>query len=316
MTGVNGAHGPRRGRPGHPIHGWLVVDKPLGMSSAQAVGLVKRALDAAKAGHAGTLDPLATGILPICLGEATKTMTFLQDADKDYRFSVRWGEARDTDDREGAVTETSDHRPDKAAIAAALPAFRGSIEQVPPVYSAIKVAGRRAYDLARAAAPVALAPRRVQVTRFDLIAAERDRAVFTVTCGKGTYVRSLARDLARALGTVGHVEELRRTRVGPFRERDAISLDRADASGHSAPLIAHLLPVQTALVDIPALAVTESDARRLRQGQAVSMGRSANRAAGASIDPRSPILAKSGERPVGLVRIDEGQLRPVRLFNL
>jgi len=320
MTDRPGGTAPGRRRRGRPVHGWLVADKPLGMTSARAVALVKRRLEAAKVGHAGTLDPLATGVLPICLGEATKTVAFIQDADKDYGFTLRWGEARDTDDREGAVTETSDRRPDAAAIDAALPGFRGPIDQVPPAYSAIKVAGRRSYDLARAAAPVALAPRRVQVTRFDLVAAERDRAVFRVTCGKGTYIRSLARDLARALGTVGHVETLRRTRVGPFREQDAISLDCADASGHSAPLVAHLLPVQTALVDIPALAVTESDARRLRHGQAVSpavpMNCSAGRAESAPTTPRTPILAKCGDRPVGLVRLEDGRLRPVRLFNL
>ncbi|MHA1112980.1 MAG: tRNA pseudouridine(55) synthase TruB [Alphaproteobacteria bacterium] len=306
----------RRGRRGHPVHGWLVIDKSAGMTSARAVAVVKRRLDALKAGHAGTLDPLATGVLPIALGEATKTMAFIVDADKSYRFTLRWGEARNTDDTEGAVTETSDMRPDAAAIRAALSGFLGEIDQVPPAFSAIKVAGRRAYDLARADAPVTLASRRVRVTRFDLVAAERDRAVFEVDCGKGTYIRALARDLARALGTVGHVETLRRTRVGSFREGDSISLESENASGHSAPLVEHLLPVETALVDIPALAMTEAEARCLHHGQAVAMTREADRTEIAPKDPQQPYLAKCGDRPLGIVRFENCLVRPVRLFNL
>ena len=259
-----------RRRKGRPIHGWVVLDKPSGMTSARAVAALRRHLGAAKAGHAGTLDPLATGVLPIALGEATKTMAYIVDTAKTYRFSVLWGAATSTDDAEGEVVETSAARPTEAAITAALAQFTGEIEQVPPRYSAIKVDGQRAYKLARADRDVTLAPRRVRIDSFRLIGRpEPDRAAFEVRCGKGTYMRSLARDLALAVGTVGHIVDLRRTAVGPFTEGDAISLDNLGSVGHIAPEIEHLLPVQAALGDMPALPLTPDEAQRLRRGQTV-----------------------------------------------
>ena len=213
-----------RRRTGTPIHGWLIIDKPLGRSSAQVVAAVRRITGAAKAGHGGTLDPLATGVLPIALGEATKTVSYVMDGSKAYRFTLRFGEARTTDDREGAVTETSPARPTDAEIRAVLPRFTGLIEQVPPAFSALKVDGVRAYRLARAEEAVALAPRQVRIDRLELIARpDADTAEFLVRSGKGAYMRSLARDIARALGTVGHVAALRRTAVGPFREEPPLA---------------------------------------------------------------------------------------------
>jgi tRNA pseudouridine55 synthase len=215
------------------------------------VAAVRRIFDAAKAGHAGTLDPLATGVLPIALGEATKTIPFILDARKSYRFTIRWGEARATDDAEGAVTARSDRRPTRAEIEAALPRFTGEILQAPPAYSAIRVGGERAYDLARAGEAVELAPRPVFIERFELLEIlDRDHAKFAVRSGKGAYMRSLARDLAVALGTVGHIVELRRTAVGPFRESTAIPLASLEALGHIAPASGRLLPVETALDDM------------------------------------------------------------------
>ncbi len=288
------------------LDGWLVVDKPAGTTSAQAVARVKRLVRGVKVGHAGTLDPLATGVLPIALGEATKTVAYAMAGEKCYRFEVRWGEARDTDDAEGQVTATSEVRPDVAAITDALRTFRGELDQVPPPYSAIKIRGRRAYDLARAGAPVALEPRRVVVHRFDLLHADADGATFEVVCGAGTYVRALARDLARALGTVGHVAWLRRTRVGPYTDKDAIPLDKLDVLGHSLALAEHVLPVESALVDIPALTLTDHEADRLRSGQALPAP---------GVDPGT-VYTKAGARLVALVEVDAGLLRPVRVFNL
>src|SRR5690606_18006997 len=225
-----------RRRSGRPVHGWVVIDKQAGMSSAHVVARVQRLIGAAKAGHGGTLDPLATGVLPVALGEATKTVAYVMDGRKRYRFTVRWGEARDTDDSEGAVTETSDARPDRDAIVAALGDFVGLIRQTPPAFSAIKIDGRRAYALARAGEAFAVEPREVQIDSFELIALQdRDHAVFDVHCGKGTYMRALARDLARRLGTVGHIAALRRTAAGPFDEAAAISLESLESLVHSAP---------------------------------------------------------------------------------
>jgi len=214
-----------RRRKGLPVHGWLIFDKPQGMTSTQAVSRVKRLYDAAKAGHAGTLDPLATGVLPIALGEATKTVPFVVEGSKDYRFTVRFGAETDTDDAEGSVVATSDTRPTRAEIEAALPHFTGEIIQVPPRFSALKVDGARAYDLAREKEEFELAPRRVSIARLELIAhPDQDHGVIEASCGKGTYVRALARDLGRELGALGHVEALRRTRVGTFGEERAVSL--------------------------------------------------------------------------------------------
>jgi tRNA pseudouridine55 synthase len=299
-----------RTRKGEKIDGWVVLDKPEGLGSTPAVGRVRRLFGAQKAGHGGTLDPLASGVLPIALGEATKTVPFVMDGRKEYRFTLRFGEARSTEDREGEVTARSEVRPEDAAIAAALPAFLGEIEQMPPVFSALKVDGRRAYDLARAGETVELKPRKVLIERLEFLGRpDRDHADFVVGCGKGTYIRSLGRDLAVALGTVGHLSMLRRTVAGPFREAAAISLPKLEALGHIPALFGALAPVATALDDIPALAVTEAQADRLRQGQPVLLTRDA---------PPSGALVRAelGDRLVALVRSDGVALQPVRVFNL
>jgi tRNA pseudouridine55 synthase len=306
-----------RRRGGRPIHGWLVIDKPAGMSSAAVVGRVRRILDAAKAGHGGTLDPLATGMLPIALGEATKTVAYAMEGSKAYRFTVRWGEARATDDAEGEVTETSSVRPTEDRIRAVLTAFTGEIQQVPPRFSAVKVAGVRAYALARADKPVALEPRQVVIHRLELAALpDADHAEFTVECGKGAYMRSLARDLARALGTVGHVVALRRTAVGPFGEEMAISLEKLETLSHSAPPTDWLLPVETALADIPALALTEAEARSLRHGQPVPVLPVANRSSLKGVGQGAVGCAMADGKPVALVEIKGAEIRPLRVLNL
>jgi tRNA pseudouridine55 synthase len=297
-------------RPKNKVDGWVVLDKPLGLGSTQAVGKVRWLFAAEKAGHGGTLDPLATGILPIALGEATKTVPFIMDGHKEYRFTLRFGEARSTDDGEGEVTATSDARPADEAIRAALGQFIGCIEQMPPAFSALKIGGQRAYDLARAGEPVELKPRPVTIDRLELLARpDADHADFVVGCGKGTYIRSLGRDLARVLGTVGHLSALRRTAVGPFREDAAISLPKLEALGHNSRLLGALVPVATALDDIPALAMTGTQADRLRHGQPVLLTRDA---------PPSGTLvrAEEGSKLVALVRSDGAALQPVRVFNL
>ncbi len=308
-----------RKRRGQPIHGWIVIDKPQGMTSARVVARVRAITDAAKAGHAGTLDPLATGVLPIALGEATKTVAWVMDGSKAYRFMVRWGEARDTDDTEGIVTETSEVRPSEAEIRAALPQFVGSVEQTPPVYSAIKVEGRRSYALARADETVPLDARTVRIESVELVESpDPDHAVLEVRCGKGVYIRSLARDLARTLGTFGHVCQIRRLAAGPFDEASAISLDHLDALRHSAPSSDYLLPVETALDDIPALALTESQAEHLRHGRPVRVrGPGGLRFVDTeNLEQDLTVCAMAGDRLVALVRLDGDELRPVRVLNL
>ncbi|MEQ8505503.1 MAG: tRNA pseudouridine(55) synthase TruB [Rhodospirillales bacterium] len=306
-----------RRRKGLPIHGWINLDKPLDVTSTQAVGRVKRLLNAAKAGHGGTLDPLATGILPIALGEATKTVAYAMDGEKEYVFTIRFGAETETGDREGAVTAESDVRPTAADITAVLPRFMGEIDQIPPRYSAIKVAGARAYDLARGGEEFELQSRRVTVHSLAVEAQpDPDHAVIRCRSGKGVYVRSLARDIARALDTVGHVSELRRTMVGPFSENNAISLENLEALGHSARDSGHLLPVETALDDIPALALTETEARRLAQGQAVAALPVASRSPFKDISQGDMVSAMLGDRLVALAEIKGGEIRPVRVMNL
>lgn len=305
-----------RKRRGRPIHGWLALDKPSGMTSTQALGKVRRLLDAAKAGHGGTLDPLATGVLPIALGEATKTVSFAMDGAKVYRFSVAWGVATDTDDREGRVIAESDVRPSAEAIRSALPAFLGDIEQVPPKYSAIKVDGQRAYDLARSNKEVDLKPRAVRIDSFELITGQNpDHADFEVTCGKGTYIRALVRDVAEQLGTYGHITALRRTRCGVFDEKTAISLDKLDTLGHKAADLEVLLPVSTVLDDIPALALTEEEASRMSHGQPVSLFAVARRSPVSGLTPGDAVQAVCGERLVALAMIADGLVKPVRVLN-
>jgi tRNA pseudouridine55 synthase len=306
----------QRKREKRNVAGWLVLDKPRGMTSTHAVAVVKRAFAAKKAGHAGTLDPLATGVLPIALGEATKTVSFVMDGRKSYRFTVCWGIETDTDDAEGRAIATADVRPDGDAIRAALPRFTGTIMQTPPKFSAVKIAGERAYDLAREGEAVSLAPRPVQIDRLELIAvSDADHAEFEAGCGRGTYVRALARDLGRALGTYGHVSALRRTAVGPFAESDAVSADQLrqlsqtsiDGVVGAAPI---LLPVAAGLAALPALAVSRSDAARLARGQAVLLrGRDAPVMTGwVSVSTHGSLVA--------LAEVEQGELRPRRIFNL
>ena len=288
-------------------HGWLVVDKPRGITSAAAVARIKSLVGhRTKVGHAGTLDPMATGVLPVAVGEATKTVSFLMDAPKRYRFGVRWGEQRDTDDAEGTVVEASANRPSREVIVNALPAFLGRIEQVPPAYSALKVGGERAYALARQGRAPQLAPRTVYVESLTLIEADDDGAAFSVECGKGTYVRALTRDIARAVGTVGYVSWLHRAAVGPFTDTDANPLDKLVALGHSLALAECLLPVDAVLADIPALPLTACEADRLRHGQPVP-------APGAA---PGRVRAVAGSRLVALAEVGAGRARPLRVFNM
>ena len=304
-----------RRRKGDPIHGWLVFDKPQGMTSTQALSRVRHLYGAQKAGHAGTLDPLATGVLPIAFGEATKTVPFAVDGDKQYRFTVCFGTATDTDDAEGTIVARSEVRPARAEIEAALPRFTGEISQVPPRYSALKVDGARAYDLAREEQDFELAARPALIESLKLIAMpDPDHCVIETRCGKGTYVRALARDLGEALGTRAHVAELRRTRVGPFDEEAAISLAKLEELGHSAAgreaLLSVLQPVETALDDIPALAISGQDAARLKRGQPVLLrGRDAPILNG-------PVYATSRGSLVAVGEVSQGELRPTRVFNL
>ena len=298
------------------VHGWVVLDKPVGMTSTHAVSVIKRLFSAKRAGHAGTLDPLASGCLPIALGEATKTVPFVMDGRKLYRFTVRWGEERDTDDSEGRVIESSERRPSPEAIRALLPSYIGTVQQVPPRYSAIKIEGERAYDLARDGATVELKARPVEIVRLELVEVpDADHAVLEAECGKGTYVRSLARDIGRALGCYGHVSALRRAAVGPFTEKTMILLEQLEAVCHRAAagegsLADALMPVETALDDIPALAVSGSDAARLHRGQAVLLrGRDAP-------NFRGTVYVTASGRLLALAEIDRGEIVPKRVFNL
>jgi tRNA pseudouridine55 synthase len=324
---------------GNVVNGWFVLDKPTGMTSTHAVAAVKRAFDAQKAGHAGTLDPLATGILPIALGEATKTVPFAVDGAKAYRFTVAWGAETNTDDAEGVVTATSPQRPQPGAITALLPRFIGTILQTPPAFSAIKIDGERAYDLARKGEAVVIEPREVTITALRIVQHAPDGAstVFETECGKGTYVRALARDLGRLLGCHGHVTVLRRTRVGAFTEARAVTLDRlrlaAFGSAEPPPRIdvaqlppgtprpprapvdlvaakALLEPVEMALEDITGIVVSSSDAGLLARGKSLLL-----RGRDAPMEP-GPAYAMCKGRLVALGEIDKGALHPSRVFHL
>ena len=325
-------------------HGWIIIDKPKGMSSAHVVAKIKRLFKVKKAGHGGTLDPLATGVLPIALGEATKTLSYVLDGKKAYSFEVTWGEARSTEDREGEITATSDKRPTSQEIEKILPLFTGHIEQVPPAYSALKINGKRAYALARQGEEVLLAPRQVKIDSLTLLktpsdfanlaplntqktkchaelvsASHRSRnkfgmttglletSSFEVICSKGTYVRSLARDLALRLGTYGHISGLRRLMAGPFQEKDAILLDSLLEIGHNTELIKYVLPLQDALVDILALEVQGVEAAKLRQGQVISFVHKGT-------EEVALILCEGV--PQALTKIREGCVTPIRVFNM
>jgi tRNA pseudouridine55 synthase len=307
-----------RRRKGDQVSGWVCLDKPLDLTSTQAVSRVRRAFNAQKAGHAGTLDPLASGVLPIALGEATKTVPFLMDADKTYRFLIEWGRTTASFDREGAVTATSDVRPSTAQVEAALPAFVGEIMQTPPAFSAVKVDGERAYDLAREGIEVNLEPRPVTIYAARVTGQpDADHVELEIDCGKGTYVRALVRDLAEKLGACGHVAALRRTRVGGFTDAGAISLEMLEDVCHRGARQEALLPVETALDDIPALAVTTEDAFRLTQGRSIVLLPRQVEALKASLKPGSRVVtAFEGERVVALCEMRAGRLNPTRVFQL
>ncbi|MDD3669457.1 MAG: tRNA pseudouridine(55) synthase TruB [Alphaproteobacteria bacterium] len=292
------------------IDGWLAIDKPAGIGSTDVVTKLKHVLRPAKIGHAGTLDPLATGVLPIALGQATKLIPFVMDGAKEYAFEITWGRETTTDDLGGAVVQTSDKRPTPREIESALPAFTGTIAQVPPAYSAIKVDGRRAYDLARAGEAVVLNPRPVVVHELRLVSADRDAARFFIRCGKGTYVRAVAHDLGRALGCFGVVSSLRRTRCGPFREADTISLDFFEESGYNAGAL-RVLPLTTALDDILVLAVGEEQAKRLKQGQRIPLAELEHPPT--QVENDAVLQAKCGMRLVALVKCKDGVVHPYRV---
>lgn len=304
-------------RNGRPIHGWLVIDKPSGPTSAAVIGMVRRSTGAAKAGHCGTLDPLATGVLPIAFGEATKTAGYAMDGSKVYVFTVRWGEKRNTDDCAGIVTATSDVRPDASTIAAVLPRFTGEIAQTPPEFSAIKVGGRRAYALARAEEAIVLQPRSGFIEEIALVERpDDDHAVFRVRSGKGVYMRALARDIAATLGTVGHISALRRLCVGPFGEDQALPLDAACGMDPDALLEQYLLPLAAAMPDVPAVALTEIEARRLQHGQAIATLPVASRSQSQGLCRDAVIYATVLGRPVALAQIKGSEIRPLRVLNV
>ena len=302
---------------GRAIHGWICLDKPLGLGSTPAVSKIRHAFNAQKAGHAGTLDPLATGILPIALGEATKTVSFMTDAEKDYRFTIAFGTSTETLDAEGAVTAMSDARTTREAVEAALPAFVGDIVQTPPAYSAILIDGQRAYDLARAGLNPEMKSRPAFVRSAAVTDFDGESVTIEVTVGKGFYIRSLMRDLCAALGVEGHVSVLRRTRVGPFTEARAIGLENVAELSHKAGALEGLLPVETALDDIPALALTTEDAFRLSQGRAVVLlPRQVEALTTLLPEGSRTVLARQEQTLVAICEMRAGQLNPVRVFNL
>lgn len=297
-----------RRKKGDKVDGWLVVDKPTGFSSAKIVAVVKRIFNAQKVGHGGTLDPLATGILPIGLGEATKTMPYIVDATKEYEFTVKWGAATDSDDCEGEIIHRDGKIPTENEISEVLASFTGSIEQVPPAYSAIKVDGKRAYALARAGEDVQLKSRIVEIQSLSMIDSDLDIGAshFHVVCGKGTYVRSLGRDIALKLGTFGHITALRRIRVGPFGLEGAISLEMLEDLSHSARAAGLLQPVTTALDDIPALAVTVQEAADIQMGRSIQNPKA----------KRGICVLMNGTQPVAIAEAKADNIQPLRVFNM
>jgi tRNA pseudouridine55 synthase len=310
-----------RRRKGLAVNGWICLDKPYGLGSTPAVAKVRWIFEAQKAGHAGTLDPLASGVLPVALGEATKTVSFMTEAEKDYSFTIAFGVSTATLDAEGEVTARSEARPSRAGLEAAIPAFLGDIEQVPPAYSAIKIDGERAYALSRAGKIAEggpeMAARPAFVRSLALTGFDGEAADFEVTCGKGFYIRSLARDLCVAVGVEGHVSRLRRTRVGPFGAAGAITLENLEHLRHKAAALEALLPVETALDDIPALALTAEDAAKLSQGRAVTLLPGQVEALQTiRPDGAQTVLARQGDAPVAICELRAGRLNPVRVFNL
>ncbi|WP_371156686.1 tRNA pseudouridine(55) synthase TruB [Jannaschia sp. 2305UL9-9] len=296
-----------RRKKGRAVHGWVIVDKPAGIGSTQVVGKVRWAFDAQKAGHAGTLDPDATGVLAVALGEATKTVPFVTDALKCYRFRINWGAETSTDDASGTVTQTSEVRPDAVALETALPAFRGQIEQVPPQVSAVKVEGERAYDLAREGVEMDLVARPLWVEELTVLANDADGAELRMVCGKGGYVRAIARDLGRALGCLGHVAWLRREWSGPFDAADGISLEELERLARTDDLMSHLHPLEMGLADLPALPVTEAAATRMRHGNPAEV------LSGAEFG--ETCWASREGRAVAVGTYRAGQLQPSKVFQ-
>ena len=305
----------RRGKGIH-ISGWINLDKPLGMTSYKAVNAVQLAYDAVKAGHGGTLDPLATGVLPIALGDATKTMSYALDGLKSYKFTIKWGEDRTTLDREGEVTAYDDTRPSPTKILSVLPHFVGKVIQVPPKFSALKVNGKRAYEFARANIDVHLKPRVVTIHKLELLeVVGNDSAILAAVCEKGTYIRSLAKDIATMLGALGHVSSLCRTQVGPFDLSRAISLDKLTSLGHSAPPKGILLPIESVLDDIPALDLSDEEAFKICHGQTLSVSRVEKRLLLVDMDQGRVFRAMNGGKLVALTHFEEGEIRPIRVMK-
>jgi tRNA pseudouridine55 synthase len=293
------------------INGWLILDKPIGMTSTHAVAVAKRLFNAEKAGHAGTLDPLASGLLPIAFGEATKTVPFVMDGEKAYRFTVTWGTQMDSDDADGKPIAHSDKRPTEQEIRTILPQFIGRISQLPPIYSALKIGGERAYDLARDGEEVVLQPREVEIHALDLVSHAGETAVFEAECGKGTYVRSLARDFGKLLGCYGHISQLRRTRVGPFEEDDSVPVGDLEAGeGETVDVTQYLNPVESGLSELASFAVGNHEVNRLMRGQSIILrGRDAPMVEGS-------LYATHNGKLVALGEISEGAFVPRRVFQL
>jgi len=301
----------QRKKKGRPISGWIVLDKPVGIGSTECVSKIKWLYKAAKCGHAGTLDPLASGMLPIALGEATKTVPYIMDGEKTYRFTVTWGGETNTDDLEGEFTRTSPNRPSEAAIREAMQAYIGEIEQIPPAFSAVKINGERAYNLAREGETVEIEPRTVSIHRLDIVELRGDdAAVFECECGKGTYVRALARDLGRDLGCFGHISELRRTAVGPFGEEDLVPLEELVAlEDDIEALDAEILATGVALDELPEIALTPDQANRIRSGNPVLLrGRDA-------ITHAEEAFATFGTQLVAIGCVEKGEFLPRRVFT-
>ncbi len=299
-----------RRRKGRDISGWLIIDKPADMTSSAVVNKVRWALRARKAGHAGTLDPAATGVLAVALGEATKTVPHVTEALKAYRFTLRWGQATDTDDAEGAVIARSDRRPTEEEIRAALPAFTGEIMQVPPKFSAVKIDGQRAYARARDGEDVELAARPLFVESLELISRpDQDHAELEMVCGKGGYVRSLARDLGQALGCLGHVSALRRIWSGPFDAEDGLSIDQLEELAGTAALDDRLLPLEAGLADLPELRCSAESAARLRHGNPAPV------LSAEDVEYGDEAWASHDGRAVAVGIYRAGELHPKRVFN-
>ncbi|MBL8639819.1 MAG: tRNA pseudouridine(55) synthase TruB [Alphaproteobacteria bacterium] len=309
-------------KPKNNISGWINLNKPVGISSNDALMILKRALNYPKIGHAGTLDPLADGVLPVALGEATKLVPYMMEDDKTYHFTVTWGEERSTDDREGEVVATSTHRPTRDEILSVLPRFTGEIDQVPPAYSALKIDGERAYDLARAGAEFELKSRKVNVYELELLDCSADSARFRAVCGKGTYVRSLARDLGRALGGCGYISALMRQSVGPFQLDDAILLDFFQKSVDITELERNVLPIEAVLDDIPVVSLKDQEATRAKCGNKLSFisRPDVERLVAAGLDPRvrgrNLVLLTHQGAALAVAEVEGIEIQPVRVFNL